>query len=539
MKKLLLVNPDFHPGETKASALSTKLISLPFLTVRSFLTPLSLATVAALTPDHVDVDIWDEAVQGLINEDTCFEKDYDLVGITGYGAHSGRVKNLGRIFRTRGMLVAAGGVGVSSEPENYRKHFDILFIGEAEYTWPRFVADWEAGTYQSEYRQKAKVDMAHSPSPRWHRMAHNMKRYLSGAVQTTRGCPFDCEFCDVVKLHGRQVRQKPISRVLEEISVLEHLGLGRVFFSDDNFVGNPPYTKALVKQLVSLNRSFRRPLRFSTQVSINVAKDDELLELMADANFRLLFIGIESPNIASLKEINKRQNYATDMLADIAKIQSYGIPVRSNTIVGFDHDDTTIFDLQFEFLQRAYIPTSSPHVLKALPGTRLWERLRNEERVVRPLIKDDGESRSQMSCSDESTARGFNISPVTNIIPLNMTRIELYCGYRELMQRVRDWDHFESRVRGMIAQIRRPPKVRRQRLPWRSVMGFFKFVLFSMEPEGRRVTLRLLFYAMFRAPFMLERVAGLIVIQMLENAQLPILKDLIDDQIELEMAHGT
>ncbi len=539
MKTVLLVNPDFHPAETKTSALSTKLISLPFLTARSFLTPLSLATVAALTPEDVDVDIWDEAVQGLINEDTCFEKDYDLVGITGYSAHSGRIKTLGHIFRMRGILVAAGGVGVSSEPEDYRNHFDILFIGEAEYAWPRFVTDWETGTYQSEYRQEAKVDMAHSPPPLWYRMAHNMKRYLSGAIQTTRGCPFDCEFCDVVHLHGRQVRQKPISRVLEEISVLEHLALERVFFCDDNFVGNPPYTKALVKELVLLNRSFRRPLRFSTQASINVAKDDELLELMADANFRLLFIGIESPNIASLKETNKRQNYATDMLADIEKIQSYGILVRSNMIVGFDHDDTTIFDLQFEFLQRAHIPTSSLHVLKALPGTRLWKRVRNEERLVRPPIKDDGEPRPKKSCSDESTAKGFTISPVTNIIPLNMTRIDLYSGYRELMQRVRDWGHFESRVRGMISQIRRPPKVRRQRLSWRTVMGFFKFVLFSMEPEGRRVTLRLLFYTRFRAPFMLERVAGLIVIQMLERAQLPLLEELIDDQIELETAHGT
>jgi hypothetical protein len=535
MKKVLLVNPDFHPDETRARALSAKLTSLPFLTARSFLTPLSLATVAALTPDDVDVDLWDEGVQGLIHESTSFDKDYDLVGITGYSAHSGRMKKLGRIFRTRGILVAAGGAGVSVEPEAYRNHFDVLFIGEAEYTWPRFVADWKKGSYRPEYRQTAKVRMVHSPPPRWDRMADHISRYLSGAVQTTRGCPFDCEFCDVVHLHGRQVRQKPIPQVLEEISHLAHLGLERVFFCDDNFIGNPPYTKALVEELVVLNRSLRRPLRLSTQISINVAKDDELLERMADANFTWLFIGIESPNIESLMEANKHQNYRTDMLADIEKIQGYGMPVRSGMIVGFDHDDTTVFDRQFEFLQDACIPGSALATLKAPHGTRLWTRLRNEERLVQPLIPVNGEPRS----SDGSAAKGFAISPVTNIIPLNMTRIELFSGYRDLVQRVRDWRHFESRVRGMIAQIRRRPKETRQRLPWQRVLTFLRFVLFSMDPQSRRVTLNLFFYTWLRAPFMLEKVIGLIVIQCLESAQVPLLRDVINDQIALESTRGT
>lgn len=539
MKKVLLVNPDFDPAETRAKALSSKLGSLGFFSARSFIAPLSLATVSALTPANMEVDIWDEAVQGLISEDTCFQKEYSLVGITGYSAHGGRVNRLGRMFRSRGILTAVGGAGVSAEPEEYRRHFDILFIGEAEYTWPRFLSDWEKGKYDPEYRQVEKVSMADSPPPCWDEMADTMKYYLSGAVQTTRGCPFDCEFCDVVHLYGRKVRQKPVAQVLDEISALHRLGVERIFFCDDNFYGNPSYTKALVKELVALNGSFRFPVRFSGQISINVAKDDDLLELMADANFTWLYIGIESPNKESLLESNKRQNYRTDMLADVAKIQSYGMPVRSGMIVGFDHDESSIFEHQFDFLQGSCIPGSALAILKAPPGTKLWKRLAREGRLVEFPSVAGGEGLCNMSASGDCAARGYAISPMTNIIPLRMTRGELYSGYHALVSRVREWRHFEARVRGMISQIRRVPRVKRRRLPWKPLSGFLKFVLFSMGAEGRRVTLKLLVYTWLRASFMLERVIGLIVVQWLETIQVAELRESVNDQLKLESARGT
>src|SRR5712664_3521369 len=227
MKKIFLVSPG-----AKAFLLPLQ-GALGRKTV--YMTPLGLATVAALTPEDIEVDIWDEGVHGLITEATGLKKDYDLVGVTGYENHIERAKQVGRILRRRGLLVAVGGPGVSSSPELYRDDFDILFIGEAEHTWPRFIDEWKAGGHRSEYRQVGKVDMAHSPRPRWDKV--DIDRYYVGGVQTTRGCPFDCEFCDVIYIYGRQPRHKSVEQVMQEIRALERLGTESIFLCDDNFIG--------------------------------------------------------------------------------------------------------------------------------------------------------------------------------------------------------------------------------------------------------------------------------------------------------------
>ena len=446
MKKILLITPDFTPEETRVRSIAGGLSALKFMPQKTLMAPLGLATVAALTPDDIDVDIWDEAVHGLIADDTDFGKDYDLVGVTGYINHLLRVKRLGELFRRRGIPVAVGGPGVSSAPEHYRHAFDILFIGEAEYTWPQFITEWKAGHYRSEYRQVEKLDMTHSPLPRWDKVAADLKQYVCGGVQTTRGCPFDCEFCDVIYIYGRQARHKSIEQVLQEVSALERLGVERIFFSDDNFIGNPHYAKALLKALIPVNNAFRNPIGFFTQITLNVAKDDEMLELLADANFSVLFIGIESANIDSLIEINKPQNYKTDMVGDIKKILSYGLPVTAGLIVGFDHDDASIFDQQFEFSQEACIPMPTAHMLKAPLGTKLWVRFHKEGRVVH---------------FEETGLRPLNDTRAwTNILPKLMTRQELMTGYLSLVERLRDWRNFETRVMGMLSLIQRQPQVK-------------------------------------------------------------------------------
>ena len=176
--------------------------------------PLELATIAALTPDDIQVDVWDERVLGSICPSTRLARDYDLVAITGYLSDYRRVIELGDLFRARDVLAVVGGVGVTSAPQVFRGHFDVLFLGEAEYTWPQFIADFRAGCRRDQYRQVSKVDLANSPPPNWTGMAGFIKRYGMGAVQTTRGCPFDCEFCDVIYLYGRRPRQKAVGRVL-------------------------------------------------------------------------------------------------------------------------------------------------------------------------------------------------------------------------------------------------------------------------------------------------------------------------------------
>jgi len=529
MKKVLLITPDFNPEDAKVKDFGSRLrlIGMNILDSKAFMVPLGLATVAALTPDDVEVDIWDEAVHGLVSDSTDLKKDYDLVGVTGYIAHIRRIRELGQIFRRRGIPVAVGGPAVSASPEHYRDYFDILFIGEAEYTWPRFIADWKAGSYRSEYRQVSKVDMAYSPPPRWDKVAADIRHYVVGGVQTTRGCPFDCEFCDVIYIYGRQARHKSIDRILEEVCALERMGVKNIFLCDDNFIGNPGYAKALLRELVSLNRSFRHPVSLFTQITLNVAKDDEMLELLADAHFVGLFIGIETPNIESLIETNKPQNYKTDIVADLKKIQSYGLIIQGGMIVGFDHDDTTIFESQFEFLQDVGIVNPIINILKAPQGTKLWVRLHKEGRVV----LDPKSTISSDWSADDSNA-------LTNIIPKLMTRAELMSGYGGLVQRVRDWHNFEVRVKRMISLVRRRPNIKKKRRHLKPVLRFLKFVLFTMDREARGATIRLLFYTLRRAPFMIGLVMVVISRQYAEAAQVPFLLETIDEQIRLETAKG-
>ncbi len=510
-KRVLLISPEFNPEMSRTQTLSSRSKAARLFPLQVGYLPLGLATIAALTPDEIEVDIWDEGVMPPISEHTELEKSYDLVGMTGYGNHAGRVLELGEIFRRRGVLTAVGGPGVSAEPERFRDHLDILFVGEAEYTWPRFVAEWSAGHHRAEYRQVGKVDMADSPIPRWDTVATGS--YLVGTVQTTRGCPFDCEFCDVIYIFGRQARHKSVDQVLEEISVLERQGVEHIFFCDDNFIGNRKYAKDLVRALIPLNRSFRRPLAFFAQLTLNVARDDEMLALMAEAPFLGIFIGIESPNVESLIEINKPQNYRTDIAADLGKIHGFGIVVRSGMIVGFDHDDGTIFDAHFDFLQETGILVPMVNVLKAPTGTKLWTRLHREGRVL----------------DVEELHRAANVECQTNVIPKQMTMAELLSGYLDLLERLRDWGNFEFRVKRFLSQVRYRPEAKGH-LNWKELVVFGR-LFGEMDRAAQRSTLRLLYYALKKSPFMTKRVMGAVAHQYQEAQRVPKLKKKLGEQI--------
>lgn len=517
MKKILLISPGVDCEVSTYEGIT----KLPFVTARAIMAPLHLATIAALTPDDIEVDLWDEPVHGRIDESTEFSKQYDLVGITGSVLHLRRAKQVAQVFRRRGIPVAIGGVGVSVAPEVYRGFFDILFIGEAELIWPEFIAHWRAGNYQPEYRQVTRLDLAISPIPKWDSLAKSMDNYAWGAVQTTRGCPFNCEFCDVIYLHGGRPRQKPIKKVLEEVAALERLGVSTIFFCDDNFIGNPGYTKNLLLELIPLNRSFQYPVTFITQCTVDVAGDEKLLELLADANFSGLFIGIETPNKESLIEIHKPQNYKTNLLADIKKIQSYGIAIRAGMIVGFDNDSTNIFEQQYEFIQEACIPMMSTHILRAPIGTPLWTRLRKEGRIV--LDKEH---------EIYGNLHGAN----TNIIPRRMTRVELFSGYLWLVEKLSEWRNFEARVRGFVSGVTRKPDIspKKRATKLRFLFGFLKYLLFSMDKETRQTTLRLMRYTRRHAPFMMRRVLGLICMHYSRVVMLKTVRQALRERIDLE-----
>lgn len=508
-KKILLVAPDPDYGYFSKDFPA-------FLKMKAFVTPLPIATIAALTPDDFEVDLWDEVVHGQIDDSTDFP-DYVLVGITGFESHIPRAKQIAQMFRKRGIPVCIGGPGVSSAPQFCRDDFDILFIGEAELTWPQFIADFLADSYKNEYRQVAKPDLAISPIPRWDGLEENMKDYLMGAVQTSRGCPFDCEFCDVIYLFGRAARNKPIDKVLEEICSLQRLGMNAIFFCDDSFACHPRYTKSLLREIIALNRTFEKPLSFQTQLTITVAKDEEMLELLADVNFSSLFIGIETPNKESLKETNKLQNYRTDLVEDCKKIMSYGLPIRSGVIVGFDHDTTKIFEQQFEFLQETSIPTAQISLLKAPMGTRLWTRLQKEKRIIANVDIFAGHTRA-----------------ATNIIPKIMTRVELLSGFCSLLKSVQDWDSFATRVKNFISGITRRPNVSQSITPDEDARQNLRNFVLSMDVKAKQAISSILTYTREHAPFMLKRILGLILQQYREIIVAGQMIEKVHKQIELE-----
>ncbi len=443
MKNILLVTPQSDERYGVA-----KLNNHPLIKKKAFITPLNMAVLAALTPPDFQVDLWDENVQGPINQETVFDRDYDMAGVTGYTVHFNRALEISRQLRARGLLVAVGGAGVTEKPEHYRGLFDILFIGEGERIWPEFLTDWQDGKPRSEYRESGHPDLSLSPPPKWDSIAHLLRDdYLLGAVQPSRGCPFKCEFCNMWKIFGNRMRVKePVQRVIDEVRTLQGYGIDEIFFAVDNFIGRPEYTKLLLRELITLNKTFSAPVGFRAELSINIAHDQEMLDLLTAANFDGVFVGIESPNLESLQEINKQHNLQHDMIESCHKIMSTGIPVEAAMIVGFDHDDQTIFEQHFEFLQKAFIPNPKITILRVLTGTDLWERLLPEGRIIDLQQLNDA--------IDDPATEYVGNAVLSNIIPLKMSRTELFAGYADLLEKITDWENFKNRMIGFVNNVK-------------------------------------------------------------------------------------
>lgn len=435
MKKILLVSP-LSDNE------SLWVTGEESVEVRNNFPPLGLATIAAMTPrDRYDVQLWDELVHGPISPAALQRMQPDLVGVTGYKHHLPRCRLVARLAKDANIITAIGGPGVSGSPYDYRADFDVLFINEAEFTWGQFLKDWEAGSFAAEYRQIDKPDLSETPKPCWDSIASDMGKYAMGVVQTTRGCPFDCEFCDVIYLFGRRMRHKPIPRILEEVRMQAAFGLTNIFFCDDEFSGDRKYAKELLTELIELNREYDGELVFSTQMTIAVATDGEFLSMLSKANFDLVFMGIESPNEESLKNANKRQNLRGDLVANIHATLSHGIGIRAGMIVGFDDDDKDIFRMHYKFIQESCLTSVAINMLKAPLGTPMWIRMMREGRVLNMAKnKNLGHARTY-----------------TNILPKQMTRVELLEGYHWLLTNVYAWSSFAERVIAFVDLVRNPP----------------------------------------------------------------------------------
>jgi radical SAM superfamily enzyme YgiQ (UPF0313 family) len=396
---------------------------LPSLNKKCIFPNLSLPTVAGITPPGHEVVLCDENVEKID-----FDTDADIVGLTGYVVHKKRILELAAEFRRRGKFVVAGGPLASLCPEDLHGKVDVVFVDEAEYTWPQFLRDFEAGTWKPEYRQDEKPSMHDSPLPRFDLL--KLDRYRSMTIQFTRGCPFTCEFCDIIVMYGRRPRAKTVGQVMAEIQELHRLGTHNIFVVDDNFIGNKKEAKQLLSAIVEWQKANDYPIEFTTEVSINVSQDDELLVLMRKANFNTIFIGIESPRASSLKETKKDQNLRESLLDSVHRIQRAGIEVMAGMIVGFDNDDPTIFEEQFKFIQDARIPVSMTGMLNAVPKTPLYKRLKETGRLAAESVGDQ--------------------FILTNIIPKSMSRVELYDGYKNLLKRLYGYRNYRKRAMNLI-----------------------------------------------------------------------------------------
>ncbi|MFQ6040561.1 MAG: alpha/beta fold hydrolase [Candidatus Poribacteria bacterium] len=533
-KKILLVAPDFPQLFHSHYELMMK---LPFDKFKSVLAPLSIATIAALTPDDIQVDIWDEAIYGRTTEETEL-LNYDFVLVIGDTAHQKRALQIAEIFHKRKIPIAIGGAGVSLSPERYRGVFDVLFIGEMELTWPQFIADFKAGNHRKEYRQitlpdfnpsaPQQVEDKESPPPRWDSLEDDIKYYFAGAVQTTRGVPSeamrasDCEFYDSVEgmpneMKVRGKRQKPISSVLEEVAELSRLGFGHIFFTDDNFIANPQYTKELLDRLAKENRAKEKPIRFSAQAEIDVAKDEEMLSLLAEANFLSLFTSIDIPNFSLTDNYHSAKKA---LVADCKKVQSYGLLIRASFVVGFDHDTNETFDELFDFVAEANILFPSPSMLRATPGTKLWRRLKKEGRLL--------------SIDEESIY--VRRMATTNIVPKRMTRVQLMSSFMNLVERLADWDNFVERVKGFLSDIDSDKYKAPRAKYWTQaeIDNAMRALLAFVDNDARRAIGSLLKYTSEHTPFMLERILNIAAQGYGYIAFAQSLREMIRKQIQLE-----
>jgi radical SAM superfamily enzyme YgiQ (UPF0313 family) len=405
--------------------------ALSFIGKKAAFPPLGLLTVAALLPEEWSRRLVDVNVNDLTDNDLSWA---DMVFIGAMAVQQESAKQIIARCRARGLKVIAGGPFFTAEPDEFEE-VDHLVLDEAELTVPSFIEDLQNGRLKRVYRASGFCDLHRTPIPSWDLIP--MKRYASMSIQFSRGCPFNCEFCNVTALFGHRPRLKASQQVIAELDRLYDAGWrGSIFFVDDNFIGNKRYLKAELLPALIDWRKDKKGCVFFTEASIDLADDPELLDLMVKAGFDTVFIGIESPDEACLTECHKTQNKNRDLLENVKIIHHAGLQVMGGFIVGFDNDTHSTFQRQIDFIQKSGIVTAMVGILQAPPGTRLFDRLQMENRVV-------------------SAFSGDNVNGTTNIIP-KMGLDRLLDGYRSIMKQIYSPKIFYRRVRTFFRQIRAP-----------------------------------------------------------------------------------
>jgi radical SAM superfamily enzyme YgiQ (UPF0313 family) len=421
--------------------------------------PLGLATLAALCPSHWQVQIADQAVEALPDK-----PEADIVGVCGMGVQHPRQRELLEYYRTQGYFTVAGGSFASLCPEQLDGLADCVVAGEAEYIWPQFCRDYEAGDVQPRYEETGAVDLNDVPVPRFDLL--NMNRYGIASLQFSRGCPYRCEFCDIIVMFGRKPRTKAPEQIGRELDALLAAGNTHAFFVDDNLIGNKKVAKELLRYLTDYQKQRGYPLVFGTEASLNLATDQELLELFRDAGFAWVFLGIETPDVESLKAAGKTQNTKTDLLESVRTIYSYGIDVYAGFIVGFDNDTVEAFEAQYHFIVDAGIQVSMVGLLTALPRTPLYERLEAAGRVRHDIMPGD------------------NTRGQTNVLPANMSYQQMIVGYKKLYARLFSNKGIAARIRNKTRWLRRPIGDGHSETRMKHVQLLGRMLLYGIGPGG-------------------------------------------------------
>lgn len=447
---------------------------LRFISKRAAFPPLGLLTVAAMLPRDWELRLVDTNVQKLTDDDLRWA---DYVMLSAMIAHRESVGPMVDRCRKLAKTVIAGGPLFTTGHANFPQipHF---VLGEAEDLMPRLIADLQAGTLQHYYQSPGRPDITQVPAPRWDLI--DLRHYATMAVQFSRGCPYDCEFCDIIIMNGRAPRTKTPAQLIHELEALRMRGWGdTVFIVDDNFIGNKTPAKALLREMILWRSWVRTGMSFFTEASVNLADDAELCELMVRAGFKKVFLGIETPSVESLEECRKLQNRGRDLVETVKTLQRHGLEIMGGFIIGFDSDQQDIFKRQFEFIQRSGVVAAMVGLLTALPETRLYQRLFREGRI-------------------ELETTGNNTEAVLNFKP-KLDREFLLNGYRELMMKLYEPSTYYQRIRVFLSAHR--PSGPKRRLAWRDLQAFLKsFWFLGIWYRGRVAYWRFFWTTLLRQP---------------------------------------
>jgi len=450
--------------------------ALKFVSKKASFPPLGLLTVAALLPKDWNKKLIDMNANQLIDDDILWA---DLVFISAMSIQSESANEVLQRCRKLNAKIAAGGPLFTSSSELY-KNIDYLVLNEAEITLPIFLKDLSEGKPKHKYTSKDWADITSTPLPLWDLVS--MNNYTSMNLQYSRGCPFDCDFCDITVLYGRKPRTKTKEQVIAELDALYFTGWrGPVFFVDDNFIGNKvKLKKEILPAITEWMTKRKNPFYLNTEASINLADDEALMSQMAKAGFEAVFIGIESPNEKSLIECHKPQNTNRDLIASVKKIQQFGLEVQGGFIVGFDNDHPKIFEELTNFIQQSGIVTAMVGLLNAPKGTNLEKRLLSEGRMLQDFT-------------------GNNTDFTINFIP-KMDSEKLLDGYKSILKTIYSPKYFYERVMVFMKDFE-PKKKKVFHLNPNYILALFRSIYkLGVLGEERIYYWKLFIWTLFRKP---------------------------------------